>query len=120
MLPPGGWWPKSREVDRSSITAHPSITFQSAGFGLELNFRKKNSGSVADHTGAIRAIHLKIGLLFQIVQPLAIRSYFPAGAFRCNSSAKFSRKITWCCDCCPSAPSAGIRAAMRLPSGATS
>jgi hypothetical protein len=42
-----------------------------------------------------------------------------SGTLRCNSSMKFSRKITWPASCCVEPP-AEVAIARRLPSGATS
>ena len=48
-------------------------------------------------------------------------AHFASGTRRRNSSAKFSKKITWLwARLSPGVPSAGISAAMRSPSGATS
>ena len=47
-------------------------------------------------------------------------SYLPVGTFRRSSSKKFSRKMMWFCAFWASGASAGMSAAMRLPSGATS
>jgi hypothetical protein len=58
--------------------------------------------------------------VFGMFAPTNGARYFPTGTLRCSSSAKFSRKVTWFCACCASAPSTGISAAMRLPSGARS
>lgn len=49
------------------------------------------------------------------------RRYFPVGTFRCNSSAKFIRKTTRLCVCCPSAVSTAQNplpnSAMKDPDG---
>src|SRR5262249_54910237 len=43
-----------------------------------------------------------------------------SGTRRRSSSKKFSRKMRWLRDCCALAPSAGMTATRRLPSGARS